>query len=164
MRLEDKTNVGPLELKMTNQTSIIELAGLHRFGQWQLGGSGRNSVSLDGLAGARFWAMQTDINVSPGPDVSQGKDWIDPMVGVRSVFDLGERHKISLRGDVGGFGLGSDFSWNLVGLYGFNFARHGTLFIGYRGMYVNYHEGSGTSRFEYKMTTHGPVLGVDIHF
>jgi hypothetical protein len=47
-----------------------------------------------------------------------------------------------LTGDVGGFGVGSDFSWQVVGAYSWDFATTGATtwagVIGYRALSVDY--------------------------
>jgi hypothetical protein len=73
-----------------------------------------------------------------------------------------------LRGDIGGFGLSSDFSWQAIGGYGFDFAAwRGMTFsgiIGYRALYVDYAQGFGGTRYEFEMLHHGPVFGLSLRF
>jgi hypothetical protein len=55
-----------------------------------------------------------------------------------------------VRGDIGGFGVGSEFSWNLLGAYGWQIAaRNGVTYagiVGYRLLSVDYQKGSGGRR------------------
>ena len=39
-----------------------------------------------------------------------------------------------------------------------------TFIFGYRALYQDYSEGSGSDRFEYKATMHGPIFGLSIGF
>lgn len=51
--------------------------------------------------------------------------------------------EVTLQGDVGGFGIGSDFSWQVVATYGFDVNCFGTplhIVIGYRALAVDYSE------------------------
>ncbi len=47
-------------------------------------------------------------------DVS--KNWIDPLIGGRYLWRFADGWNIIARGDIGGFGVGSDFSWHALGL------------------------------------------------
>ena len=67
-----------------------------------------------------------------------------------------------------GCGAGSDFSWQAVAAYGWDFARYnGVTFsgvLGYRALYVDYAQGSGRQRYEFDMLQHGPVVGISMRF
>ena len=41
-------------------------------------------------------------------------DWVDPVVGGRIRYNLVPGQDFILRGDVGGFGVGSQFTWNAL--------------------------------------------------
>jgi len=42
-------------------------------------------------------------------------DWADPFIGARLQHQPTPGQAITLRGDVGGFGAGSQFSWQAIG-------------------------------------------------
>ncbi|MEI8044146.1 MAG: hypothetical protein WCL11_22235, partial [Verrucomicrobiota bacterium] len=44
------------------------------------------------------------------------------------------------------------------------FAKWGTLQLGYRWIYADYETGSGQNRFKYEVLTQGPQLGVTFAF
>jgi hypothetical protein len=70
-------------------------------------------------------------------------EWVDPFVGARIRHQLAPGKEVMLEGDVGGFGVGSDFSWQLVGTYGFDTSLFGTPFhavVGYRALSVDFSE------------------------
>ena len=73
-----------------------------------------------------------------------------------------------LRGDVGGFDVGSQFSWNVLGAYSFQIGvYHGATYtglLGYRALSVDFEKGSGASRYHYDMLQHGPLLGLTVSF
>ena len=73
-----------------------------------------------------------------------------------------------LRGDVGGFDVGSRFSWQAVGAYNFQFAKtqYGVWsgIIGYKALYADYSQGSGVTFYRYNITEHGPILGLSLQF
>ena len=72
-----------------------------------------------------------------------------------------------LDGDIGGFGVGSDITYNPIGTVGWDmtvFGNDATLHAGYRVLYQDYEDGSGADRFAYDVTTHGPMIGMNFQF
>jgi hypothetical protein len=70
---------------------------------------------------------------------------VDPFVGFRVRHAIGPSKELNLEGDVSGFGAGSDFSWQVVGTYGFDPSLCGTPFhavLGYRALAVDFSENS----------------------
>jgi hypothetical protein len=140
-------------------------------------------LAFDVLGGARYWYQQANLslNVTAAVDVgdlqiagtrafarSGSVDWLDPLIGARVRYTVAPGHELVLRGDLGGFGVGSDFSWQAIGAYGFDFATYqGITFsgvIGYRALLVDYVQGEGRRRYEFDMLQHGPVLGLSIRW
>jgi hypothetical protein len=140
-------------------------------------------LALDVLGGARYWYQEADLsfNLVGAVDVgdlsvvgarafarSGSVDWLDPVIGARVRYAVAPGHELFLRGDIGGFGVGSEFSWQAIGGYGFEFGSYqGITFsgvIGYRALSVDYVQGEGRQRYEFDMLQHGPVLGVSARF
>jgi|RhiMethySRZTD1v2_1073278.scaffolds.fasta_scaffold181686_2 hypothetical protein len=96
--------------------------------------------------------------------------WIGSTRWSASAFatDWPPGQELVLRADVGGFDAGSQFSWNVLGAYSFNFAvRNGVTYaglLGYRALSVDFEKGSGPTRYEYDVVRHGPVVGLTIGF
>jgi hypothetical protein len=68
-----------------------------------------------------------------------------------------------LLGDIGGFGAGSEFSWQAVATYGFDLNCFGTplhTVIGYRALAVDFSENGRFGKNELDVVQHGPVMGV----
>jgi len=148
-----KPDDGPIDIEYTQ--ILYELAAFYRLIE--------NGVVIDGFGGLRYSSMDVELDF-PGsrPDVDQRKDWIDPYVGLRWKWPLGEKWALRLRTDFGGFGVGSRLSWNGVGLVDFKPWEHVGFFGGYRALYQDYSTGSGNHRFSYDATMHGPALGLNI--
>jgi hypothetical protein len=95
-------------------------------------------------------------------------DWVDPLVGGRVRVAIAPGHELFVRGDVGGFGAGSKFSWQAVGGYSFDYAVQNGItwsgLIGYKALYVDYAQGQGRRRYEFDMLQHGPVVGISLRF
>lgn len=89
-------------------------------------------------------------------------DILRNIVGASLNADITEKLIFNVRGDIGGFGVGSDFSWNALGLFGYRFTKNITGLIGYRALYVDYKAGTGSIR--YNATIHGPITGLCFSF
>ena len=144
---------GPVDIDFTE--ILFELAGFYRITE--------GAHAIDGLGGLRYSSMEVDLNLPfPLPGVDQRKDWVDPYLGLRWQWKFAEKWGSRLRGDIGGFGIGSDITYNLVGLIDFKPWKHVGLFGGYRVLYQDYSTGSGKNKFAFDATMHGPALGLNI--
>ena len=94
-------------------------------------------------------------------------EWVDPFVGGRIRHQIAAGKELMLEADVGGFGAGSDFSWQVVGTYGFDVYCFGTplhTVIGYRALAVDYSENGQFGRNDLDFVEHGPVMGVKLRW
>lgn len=140
-------------------------------------------LAVDVLGGARYWYQEADLSFERAQTFDLGDlelrgaraiaasgsvDWLDPLIGARVRYAVAPGQQLFLRGDIGGFGVGSRFSWQAVGGYGFDFGTYnGITFsgvIGYRALSVDYAQGEGRRRYEFDMLQHGPVLGISARF
>ncbi|HZF14310.1 MAG TPA: hypothetical protein VE046_00050 [Steroidobacteraceae bacterium] len=124
-----------------------------------------------GFVGLRYNDISPDIAVTttgPGSGVtlsgSGSESWIDPLIGISTEIPLSERWSFALRGDVGGFGIGSDFAWQAVAAVRWQAGKTMSVVGGYRYLSADYQNGSGASLFKYDMSMSGPALGVAFAF
>lgn len=159
---------------------IGEVGGTFQLGEWA---SKRGTTAVDVLGGARYWyqnaglkldltqsldlrglVIENNAAVAKSGDI----DWVDPLVGGRIRHTLPNGHLIYLRGDVGGFHGGSQFTWNLSALYDFELrvGKRATFsgVAGYRLLDVDYSQGEDLSLYDFDMLLQGPVVGLDIAF
>ena len=137
------------------EETLAELGGFHR---WTI-----KDHAIDALGGLRYSHMKSELDLPPGfPDVDKNESWFDPFFGARWIWRFTDKWGLRLRGDVGGFGIGSDLTWNAIGLVTFKPWKHVGFGGGYRILYQDYSTGSGRRKFEYDATMHGPILGLDI--
>jgi hypothetical protein len=120
------------------------------------------------LAGARYNNLTGELRgpgILPEPRIQSGvQDWWDPIVGANLRLPLGTKFSLNLRGDVGGFGLGSDLTWQVFPYVSWQFTQWGSLQLGYRWLDMNYETGSGRDRFKYDMLNQGAQVGITFHF
>jgi hypothetical protein len=79
-------------------------------------------------------ALQKNLN----QDVSLTEDWWDPYVGLRARYNFTPAIYLIGRGDIGGFGIGSDLMWQAEGALGFQLTRSIYTELGYRALSFNY--------------------------
>ena len=128
------------------------------------GGGGAARGQLEALAGVRVTELRTEINGRHGlPKFDDDKTWVDPIVGLQGRLELTERWEAFAEGDIGGFGVGSDITWDWVAGIGYGFELFGhQSFIraGYRMLYQDYKDGD----FEWDVTYKGPIVGLTTRF
>ena len=69
--------------------------------------------------------------------------------------------------DIGGFGAGSEFSWQAVATYGFDVNCFGSplhTVIGYRALAVDFSEDGRFGKNALDVVQHGPVTGVTFNW
>jgi hypothetical protein len=180
--LEDDAATGEdrIRIKADANMLIQGFAGTYRLGTWQLGDfaqAGPLSVTVDPYAGIRYTYLDTeltgrldlpDLGVNARRTTEKSKNWVDPIVGLRTIWTLGERLSLAAAGDVGGTSTNSNYSWQAVGVVGYRFGLFGTnnanVVAGYRALHQKYEDGDGRSRFDWDVTMHGPIAGLTISF
>jgi hypothetical protein len=139
---------------------------------WEPAGFYRVFSFLDIGAGGRLNNIQTETdvrrNVFPaGTEELTGnhaKTWFDPILITRLKADIHDKWLFQFRGDLGGFGVGSDFTWQLQAYAGYRFSKLFQLTAGYRILSIDYDKGTDKERFIYNMDTFGPVIRLGFNF
>lgn len=119
------------------------------------------TTTVDALAGARIWLLDGEVNV-PAAAVSLApeKRFVDPIIAARVNHRIADRWTVLGYVDLGGFGVGSDLTYQLAMTA--NYQMTDSLYVsgGYRHLYVDYSE-DGTA-FDGAMS--GPVVGLSWRF
>jgi hypothetical protein len=92
--------------------------------------------------------------------------WFDPVIGSRLWMELGRRFWASFNGDIGGFSVGSDFTWTLGGELGFRLFRPLDISLRYNYQEVDY-DNRKTDASAYRWSNgvqQGWFLGAIINF
>ncbi len=92
--------------------------------------------------------------------VSRTDDWWDPYIGLRGRYDLSEKFYLTGKGDIGGFGIGSDLTWTAEAAVGCQLTRNVFAEVGYRALGVNYDKDG----LLMDTITHGPQVTLGINF
>ena len=100
--------------------------------------------------------LETRLNRSS----SREDYWFDPYVGLRGRYNFNKVFYTAGRGEIGGFGAGSDLMWEVEGVIGINLTRCIFTEVGYRALSVDY-ENDGLL---FDTITHGPQITTGITF
>lgn len=145
-------------------------------GAWDVGveefifdlvGAYRVSKSFEVLAGGRYTALRTELAVSTplyGREARVDKGWFDPVVGAQAFLPLSKAFQVQLRGDVGGFGVGCDFTWQATARVNWQVSPAIRLGLGYRWLDQDYETGSGSDSFSWNVLTQGPLVAAGVSF
>lgn len=131
--------------------------------QWSLQGGGvyrvmkSDKTTIDVGVGARYVGLDVDIDAQHA-GASSTKEWADPLFVVRVRQQFTTEFSAVLVGDIGGFGVSSDLTWQLTGAVGYSFTPNATMLLGYR--YLDYdYENDG---FKYDLAQSGLAIGLQI--
>jgi hypothetical protein len=165
-RVSSDADVGSTEIDVTSDSGQLAVMPFYRLVEWQYGVSSSGAplrLVAAPEAGFRYTYMRTELEVRGGRTVDSSESWVDPLIGARIGLDLTDRWVVAGEGNFGGFGVGTDFTWNAQAYVGYEtslFGRPTTFWLGYRALYQDYHH----NNFEWDVTMHGPVLGVATRF
>jgi hypothetical protein len=146
---------------VTGKQLIWELAGLYRIVPFlEIGAGNRlNNVQAAIDAQRKLFPQGTE-------DVSgdKSKTWMDPILIARLTASIREKWLFHLRGDLGGFGIGSDFTWQLEAYAGYRFSKLFQLKAGYRYISIDYDKGADEERFIFNVDEFGPEIKLGFSF
>ena len=118
-------------------------------------------TTIDVLGGLRAWSLDGSVAVPlAGVSVAPEANFVDPIVALRVNTGLSPRWSLLGYVDVGGFGVGSDLTWQVA--ITANYRATDTLYLsaGWRHLYLDYRD-DGTV-FDGSMS--GPVVGATWRF
>lgn len=139
-----------------------ELSGLYTVNPWLDLGIGGMLNSI--YSGGEIYLISVGGWSSATKKTSMTKTWFDPILIARIQGKSAEKFIYQLRGEIGGFGIGSDFAWQMQAYAGYRFSKLFQITGGYRIISLDYETGSGANRFMYNVDTSGPVLRFGFNF
>jgi len=157
MALGDSSDSGLIRRADVDQL-IVDVTGGYRF-----------SNSVEAFAGMRFTDISTKIGLGDPlrREFEPSKTFYDPIFGARVIAPLDEGRKWWLQayGDIGGFGVSMDFTWQAMANVGFKPREWISIWGGYRVLGQDFDNDVGQQeRFGMDVTYHGPSFGVGFHF
>lgn len=160
----NNTNANGNSTDVSVRQGVLELQGLYR--------NNLNDGFLDYFAGVRWWDNDIDVMLDfvIRPENNFNKevesDWIDPVVGVRWIRNIDDKWTFLAQADIGGFGLGSDFTSSVQSGVMYKISDLMTVDLKYKATWVDFEEGNTGQQgyFAYDTVTHGTVIGLAFNF
>jgi hypothetical protein len=123
----------------------------------------RGPLFLDLLGGARVTALDADLTLTgPVRKLKRNNSLtnVGPVLATRFRAPLGGRWSFAAYGDVGGFGVNSAHSWQLLGNIQYELSRHWRVAAGWRHVKAS----ASKERFDIDFKLDGPITGVTYTF
>src|SRR3954447_11231577 len=116
--------------------------------------------------GFRAWGLDGQIALDPlrqrvpSVTVANGLSWADPLIAARYHYDFGNGFAATAYGDLGGFGVGAHFDWQLLGTIDYAMRPGLDLHVGFRSLNFSY----GAQRANISMNMNGPIISATFRF
>lgn len=141
-----------LTAELDSRTAEITLLGGYRV-------VNEGPATLDLLAGGRMNFFKTTIQLH-GPNntakASKSEDWLDPLIGFRARWDLGNKWGMTVYGDLGGIAFGSDLTWQGLATVDYQINHKMNVGVGWRHWKVDFDHGD----FLYNVYQTGPIIAL----
>lgn len=136
---------------------VSQFAGTYRFGS--------SDHAFDTVAGIRYLSVELEVEAKGTPmSESEKTDLVDPIIGGRYIWKIADQWNLKLYGDIGGFGVGSDFTWQALGVIDFWPWENVGFSVGYRGLEYRFDDDTGTKKFDVDLLLHGPIVGISFRW
>jgi hypothetical protein len=128
-------------------------------------GGVRLAPGLYATAGVRRVALKYDIRVSDFPNFERKPGIWDPVVGVGFHYE-GEGRPLEVHAtfEAGGFGVGADQEYGVMGRLDWKPFRHFGLTAGYNFLHLRLTDTLRDREFKVRQSVHGPVVGIGLYF
>jgi hypothetical protein len=116
--------------------------------------------------GFRAWGLEGSIALNqerqrlPPVTLANGLAWADPLIAARYHHDFGNGFAATAYGDLGGFGVGAHFDWQLLGTIDYTLRPGLDLHVGFRSLNFSY----GAPRTNISMNMNGPIISATFRF
>lgn len=157
LKLSDEGNLANFDVDVGMKQTLVEIAAAYQMPEQE---------QIELFAGARYSDVTTTITlegtgpIGIGRKTKIGDDWIDPFIGIRGTWQLNDQWSLRARGDIGGFGVGSDFSWHAVLSANYQLNDTVSFKVGYRYLDVDYDDNG----FVFDVASSGIAAGVGFRF
>jgi hypothetical protein len=150
---------GPIPLEVKADEKLLTTT--HLFGYRVLD---EGPMFVDLFAGGRITSIKVDLDIDTplgSFDRSSKKTQFGPVIASRFRAPLGGRWGAGIYGDIGGFGVGADLSWQLLGTIQYDLSDRWRLLAGWRHFYAKQNT---KNDFDVRIKLDGPILGVTYRF
>jgi hypothetical protein len=152
---------GPFSTRVDGDLSLLLITTAASYRVYE-----RGTAYAEILAGGRFNRADMGITTSRDAPVPTSRAaginrvWFDPLVGIRLGADITERLAIRVLADIGGFGVGSELTYEAVAALSYAITPGVSAVLGFRYTAIDY----DADRMKLDIKMYGPTLGLTIGF
>ena len=117
----------------------------------------------DVFAGGRLWSIKSDLTLRADDNVVNTKStetFVNPVLGASAGLVLSEELTLDLTGTVGGFGIGAESEFGVLGAVEWQPGDSWGVAAGYRYLAVDYEDDG----FVFDVEQHGPFVSAFLEF
>ena len=169
-----RSGITNFNLDVDARIGSADFALAYRLYEQRFGNENKQSLAFEPYGGLRYTYLREKVDLtvdipgvgSAGRTLGTSEDWVEPFVGGRVIWGLNDKLAINIRGDAGGFGIGSasNLQWQILGGLDYKLSENITLNAGYRYVELDYSRGSGANEFGVDLRAKGPFVGLTILF
>lgn len=144
MNLEDEIQRPLVKVEPKMEMLIADFGVSRWLGEVPLGqGDTPATMFFELIGGARYSYLKTGVDITPGANLRQSGDWLEPFVGGRIRLQASDKWAFVVRGDAGGFGIGSasELTRNAALVIHYQWLSNLSLQLGYRIMGLDVEHG-----------------------
>lgn len=116
-------------------------------------------LHVDLLGGLRLYRLDARL-VSGAVDAENSETLLDPLIGLRGKVRLADDWRLLLYADVGGFGAGTELSYQVAAIFDYALTDRIAVALGYRQLGLDVDE----EHLVFDGAIGGPLLGLEIRF
>jgi opacity protein-like surface antigen len=148
------SETGPLGEQLSVGSNLFMFTGAAGWRLWEGGGA-----FLDGYGGGRIVSLDSKVT-NGSRTASKSTSYVDPMIGARVGYAATERTSLMAHANIGGFGAGSEFTWEAYAGANYAFTERVSGELGYRYLSIDYEEDGK----EIDMQLFGPFTALVLRF
>jgi hypothetical protein len=137
----------------------VDALGSVGLGPWPVG---TTTAGIEILGGGRLNRFDAELRPSTGAHARAGREWVDPVVGGRVTVNFDIPLRLEVRGDWGGFGVGSatDLTTRFWGAAHYRLDPVIEVFAGYRMTDIKTQHQNGNTGSSLDARVSGPMIGL----
>jgi hypothetical protein len=137
----------------------------YRLKWWQRNTRMVPTIELWGYGGLRYYGVNLEVSAPPIDFAWDNYiDWLDPIIGLRVPYFPHRRWKLEAYGDIGGFGIGSQFAWTFNVRIVYQISPLVSARLGWSSMDVDYRGSFGSDEIKFDVRLAGPSAGIGFSF
>lgn len=148
------SQTGRLGVRESVANNLFMFTGAAAWRLWEDGGA-----FVDGYGGGRYVSLDSEVTVG-ARSASKSTSYVDPIIGARVGYPATESLTLNAYANIGGFDIGSKFTWEAYAGANYAFTDSVSGELGYRYLSIDY-ENSGK---DIQLQMFGPFTALVVKF